>query len=49
MIVDDIWGLSESSLLLIEDELDELLKEDEDHECCNDDRESSFGCKSDQH
>lgn len=49
MIVDDIWGLSESSLLLIEDELDELLKEDEDHECCNDDRESGFGCKSDQH
>lgn len=30
MIVDDIWGLSESALLLIEDKLDELLKEDEE-------------------
>lgn len=30
MIVDDdIWGLGENSLLLIEDELDELLKEEE--------------------
>lgn len=46
--MDDIWGLSESSLLLIEDELDELLnEEDEDHERCNDDWESSFGCESD--
>ena len=45
---DDIWGLGESSLLLIEDELDELLnEEDEDRECCNDDRKSSFGCKGD--
>lgn len=26
---DDFWGLGESSLILIEDELDELLKEDE--------------------
>lgn len=32
MIVDDIWGLSESALLLIEDKLDELLKEEEDEE-----------------
>lgn len=48
MIVDDIWGLSESSLLLIEDKLDELLnEEDEDYERCYDDRKSSFGCKSD--
>lgn len=48
MIVDDIWGLSESSLLLIEDKLDELLnEEDEKHECCYDDRKSSFGCKGD--
>ncbi len=29
MIVDDIWGLSESALLIIEDELEDLLKEDE--------------------
>lgn len=29
MDTDDIWGLGESSLLLIEDELDELLKEEE--------------------
>lgn len=48
--MDDIWGLGESSLLLIEDELDELLnEEDEDHERCYDDWKSSFGCKSDQH
>ncbi len=47
MDTDDIWGLSESGLLLIEDEIEDLLKEDEDHECCNDDRKSSFGCKSD--
>lgn len=47
MIVDDdIWGLGENSLLLIEDDLEELLKEDEDHERCYDDWESSFGCKS---
>ena len=44
---DDIWGLGESSLLLIEDELDELLKEDKDYERCYDDRKSSIGCKSD--
>ena len=30
MIVEDIWGLSESALLFIEDKLDELLKEDEE-------------------
>lgn len=47
--MDDIWGLGESSLILIEDELDELLKEEEDYECCYDDWESSFGCKGDQH
>ena len=47
MIVEDVWGLSESSLILIEDELAELLKEDENHERCCDDWESSFGCKGD--
>lgn len=26
---DDIWGLSESALLIIEDDLEDLLKEDE--------------------
>lgn len=30
MIADDIWGLGESSLLLIEDDLEDYLKEDEE-------------------
>ena len=29
MIVDDVWGLGESTLLIIEDKLEGLLKEDE--------------------
>ena len=28
MDIDDFWGLGESSLILIEDELEELLKEE---------------------
>lgn len=28
LVIDDIWGLSESALLLIEDELEDLLKEE---------------------
>lgn len=30
MILDDVWGLGESSLLLIEDDLEDYLKEDEE-------------------
>lgn len=29
MVMEVVWGLSESALLLIEDTIDELLKEDE--------------------
>lgn len=28
--MDDVWGLGESSLLLIEDDLEDYLKEDEE-------------------
>ena len=40
MIVDDVWGLGENSLLLIEDELQELLIEDDLEDLLKEDEQS---------